>query len=143
MHPKSSTSQLPTAQVARIIHLALMSGVTLFAVIAWFAPGAIPAPGSSLRTILPVVAVLGFLAAQLLSRRLPARHPGETDDAWWARAMPGAIMSWALVEAACLVACVTVFLSHDWMGLVWVGVGLLMFILMSPGRLRDSARSDP
>jgi hypothetical protein len=141
MHPKSSTSQLPSAQVARIIHLALMAGVTLFAVVAWFAPGAVPAPASGLRTILPVVAILGFLGASLLRRRLPARHPGETDDAWWKRALPGAIMSWAVVEAACLVACVTVFLSHDWMGLVWVGIGLLMFTLLSPGRLSDSARS--
>ncbi|HET8762608.1 MAG TPA: hypothetical protein VFM12_04290 [Gemmatimonadales bacterium] len=143
MHPKSSTSQLPPAQVVRMIHLALMSGVTLFAVVAWFAPGAIPAAASTLRTILPGVAILGFLAAHLLRRRLPARHPGETDDAWWQRAMPGAIMSWALLEAACLVACVTIFLSHDWMGLVWVGLGLLMFILLSPGRLSDSARSAP
>jgi hypothetical protein len=143
MHPKRSTSQLPPTQAARLIHVALMSGVTLFAVVAWFAPGKAPAPASGLRTILPVVAILGFLAAHLLRRRLPARHPGETDDAWWARAMPGAIMSWALVEAACLVACVTVFLSHDWMGLVWVAIGLLMFILLSPGRLRDSARSAP
>jgi hypothetical protein len=141
MHQKRKTSQLPSAQVARIVHLALMSGVTLFAVVAWLAPGPIPAPASGLRTILPVVAILGFLGANLLRRRLPARHPGETDDAWWQRAMPSAIMSWALVEAACLVACVTVFLSHDWMGLLWVGIGLLMFTLLSPGRLRDSVRS--
>jgi hypothetical protein len=39
------------------------------------------------------------------------------------------------------VACVTVFLSHDWMGLIWVGIGQLMFTLLSPGRLSDSARS--
>ncbi len=143
MHQNGSTSQLPPARTARLIHLALMSGVTLFAVVAWFAPGEIPAPSSVLRTILPFVAVLGFLGAHLLRRRLPARRPGETDDRWWPRAMPGAIMSWALVEASCLVACVTVFLSHDWMALVWVGLGLLMFILLSPGRLADSARSAP
>jgi hypothetical protein len=137
MHPNTQSGQPGQSRVARLIHGALLSGVTVFALVAWLAPGRPPAPDSRLRYALPLVALCGFVGAHLLARRLPARTPGETEDGWWLRALPSAIMSWAIVEVVCLIACVTIFLTHDWTGLLWAGVGLVMFLLLSPRRLRD------
>lgn len=143
MHQKSPGGQPPPAQIARIIHLALIGGVVLFAAVGWLAPGAPPAPDFSLRLLLGPITVAGIAVAWYLRRWLPARHPGETADLWWAAALPKAMAAWALLEATCLVACVTIFLTRDPVALLCLAAGLLIFTLQSPGRLYDSARSMP
>lgn len=141
MHPKSSSGQLPPARMARIIHAGLIGCVAMGAALTWLAPGAPPAPDFPLRRLLGPAMAIGFVVAVYLRRWLPARRPGETADAWWSVALPKAIAAWVLLEATCLVGCVTLFLTGDPMALVWIAVGLLIFILMSPGRLRNSVRS--
>lgn len=141
MHQKSSNGQLPPSRIARLIHAALIGCVTLCAALAWVAPGAPPAPDFPLRRLLGPAMAIGFVVAVYLRRWLPARRPDETADAWWGVALPKAIAAWMLIEATCLVGCVTLFLTGDPTALIWIAVGLLIFILMSPGRLRDSARS--
>ncbi len=143
MHLKRSEGQLAPAKTARLVHLALIGGVVLFAAVAWVVPTAATTPDAVLRTVLPAAALIGLSGALLFRRRLPASSPDETDDSWWVRAMPVAMVSWVMVEAVCLLASVTVFLAHDPMGLLWTGVGLGGFLLLSPGRLRESARSAP
>jgi len=140
--PSNPPSGQPSAaQIARLIHTALTGGVALFAAAAWFAPGPPPNPDFALRQLVGPVIVVGVVVAVYLRRWLPALDTGMSADAWWAAALPKAIAIWALVEAACLVGCVTVFLTHDRMAMIWIAVGLLAFTLLSPGRLLGSARS--
>jgi len=123
----------------KIIHGALMMGVTLFLLVtAWVQRVSPPAPRPVSGQFLTYVG-LGILAAGLLALRLlpgpdPAPAPGQTPDQWWMTSRGRLIVRWAVVEGGCLVNAVFWFISRDRVSLVAALAGLAILLALRPSR---------
>ncbi|MGH7579610.1 MAG: hypothetical protein ACREM9_05520 [Gemmatimonadales bacterium] len=126
---------------ARIIHAALVSGILLFCVAAWYLGRSSPVPSEALpdRRVLYVALVLVsatlFGAAIFTARRLPHPAPGTSQDDWWRMNLGRAVTIWALVEAPTLLGLVTYTLTDDFRTLLATLTGLLLFGNFRPSRL--------
>ncbi|MGH7516202.1 MAG: hypothetical protein ACREOC_01850 [Gemmatimonadales bacterium] len=133
--------QPSAAASARIIHLALLSGVVLasgglLAVRATGRTGLAPAPPALLPALI-VVALTTVTAALFLKARIPARGSGTSDDAWWAANLRRAIPVWALLESAALAGAVFYFIGVGQAGLIVAAAALALLVANGPGRLID------
>jgi hypothetical protein len=126
---------------ARIIHGALVSGVLLFWIVAWYVGRASPVPADALpdRRVLYislfVVSAVLFGAAMFTANRLSQPTPGASQDEWWRVNLGKAIVIWALVEAPALLGLVAYTLTHDFRALIATFTGLLFFGNYRPSRL--------
>lgn len=103
---------------ARVIHVALMSGVALTFVVLALLVGLAPvALQGQARTIVRVAGygllVVDFVMAKVVRDRIqPARH-GMSPGDWWADNLQSAVVLWAVLEGAGLAAIVLGFVGGD------------------------------
>jgi hypothetical protein len=123
----------------KIIHGALMMGVTLFLLVtAWvhrvspLAP--LPVSGQFLTYVGLGILAAGLLALRLLPGPDPAPAPGQTPDQWWMTSRGRLIVRWAVVEGGCLVNAVFWFISRDRVSLVAALAGLAILLALRPSR---------
>jgi hypothetical protein len=137
----------PTAPVspgisARIIHAALVLGIVLFWVIAWYVGANTSMPVSAvpnrpaLYVGLTAVSAVLFGAAMYNAGRL-THASGISQDEWWRTNLGRAIKIWALVEAPAILGTVAYFLTHDFRTFLAPFVGLLLFVNYRPSRLAE------
>ncbi len=128
---------------ARIIHAALVLGVVMFWLVAWFLgqSSAMPVYALPDRRVLYVALVLVsavlFGAAMFRASRLGRVTPGTSQDEWWRANLGKAIVVWALVEAPALLGLVAYTFTHDFRVLIATLTGLLFFGAYRPSRLID------
>jgi hypothetical protein len=126
---------------ARIIHAALVVGVLMFCVVAWYLGRASPVPVYALpdRRVLYialfVVSAIFFGAAMFTVGRLGPAVPRTSQDEWWRVNLGKAVVVWALVEAPALLGLVAYVLTRDFRALIATLAGLLLFGNYRPSRL--------
>ncbi len=129
----------PPAKTVRLVHAAMVFGVLLFAVVSHFVLR--PSMASSgdlppfmLRALLGVA--FGACALSLVLRpRIPRRASDESADLYWTRAARPALITWAPLEGASLVA---VFLYARTGALITIAVAalaVLLFVALNPAYL--------
>ena len=128
---------------ARIIHAALVLGVTLFLGAALYVGSNSPVTASALpdRRVLYlglfVVSAVLFGGAMYTAARLTPPGPGVSQNDWWTANLNRAIGIWALVEAPAILGMLAYFLTHDFRTLIAPFVGLLLFVNYRPRRLAE------
>ena len=126
---------------ARIIHAALVLGVLMFCLVAWYLGRASVMPVYALpdRRVLYIalflVSATLFGAAVFTASRLARPSPGMSQDEWWRVNLGKAVVIWALVEAPTLLGLVAYSLTHDFRALLATLTGLLLFGNYRPSRL--------
>ena len=126
---------------ARIIHAALVLGVLMFCLVAWYLGRASTMPVYALpdRRVLYIalflVSAILFGAAMFTASRLGRPAPGTSQDEWWRVNLGKAVVIWALVEAPTLLGLVAYTLTHDFRALLATLAGLLLFGNYRPSRL--------
>lgn len=129
---------------ARIIHAALVLGVVLFWVVAWFVGSTTSMPVSAIpdrRMLYVGLAVLSavlFGAAMYTASHLTPANANVSQDEWWRVNLGGAVRIWALVEAPAILGTVAYFMTHDFRALLAPFTGLLLFVNYRPSRLAES-----
>jgi hypothetical protein len=128
------------AITARIIHAALVLGVTLFWAVAWYIGSNSTMPVSALpdRRVLYLglflVSAGLFGAAMYAAGRLSPPGPGTSQDDWWRANLGRVIAVWALVEAPALLGTTAYLLTRDFRTLIAPFTGLLLFVNYRPSR---------
>ena len=126
---------------ARIVHAALMTGVLMFCVVAWYLGRGPAMPVYALpdRRVLYIalflVSAILFGAAMFTASRLGRPAPGTSQDEWWRVNLGKAVVIWALVEAPTLLGLIAYTLTHDFRALIATLTGLLLFGNFRPSRL--------
>jgi hypothetical protein len=126
---------------ARIIHGALMLGVVMFWLVAWFVAGRTALPVDALpdRRVLYIALALVsaglFGGAMFTANRLVPPPRGSSQDEWWRVNLGKAIVIWALAEAPALLGTVVYLLTRDFRVLLATFIGLLLFAAYRPSRL--------
>jgi len=128
---------------ARIIHAALVTGVLMFCLIAWYLGRTPTMPASALpdRRVLYIalflVSAVLFGAAMFTASRLGRPAPGTSQDEWWRVNLGKVVAIWALVEAPTLLGLVAYTFTHDFRALIATLTGLLLFGNYRPSRLTE------
>jgi hypothetical protein len=128
---------------ARIIHAALVTGVVLFWLVAWYVGRNQTEPISTLpdRRVLYIalflVSAVLFGAAMFTAGRLTPPAAAESQDQWWQRNLGKAVTIWALVEAPALLGLIGYLATHDFRTLLATLAGLLLFGNFRPSRLLE------
>ena len=126
---------------ARIIHAALVLGIIMFWLVAWYLgqTSAVPADALPDRRVLYValalVSAVLFGGAMFTAGRLGPIRAGTSQDDWWRANMGKAVLIWSLVEAPSLLGLVAYILTRDFRVLIATFIGLLFFGSYRPGRL--------
>jgi hypothetical protein len=126
---------------ARIIHAALVIGVLMFCLVAWYLGRTSVMPVYALpdRRVLYIalflVSAILFGAAMFTASRLGPPAPGTSQDEWWRINLGKAVTIWALVEAPTLLGLIAYTLTHDFRALIATLTGLLLFGNYRPSRL--------
>jgi hypothetical protein len=126
---------------ARIIHGALMLGVVLFWLVAWFVARQTALPVDALpdRRVLYIALALVsaglFGGAMFTANRLVPPTRGSSQDDWWRANLGKAIVVWALAEAPAILGTVAYLLTRDFRALLATFIGLLFFAAYRPSRL--------
>jgi hypothetical protein len=129
---------------ARIIHAALMLGVVLFYVVAWYVGTKTSMPVSAVpdRRLLYLglflLSAVLFGAAAYTAGRLTPPAAGTSQDDWWQTNLGRAIVVWTLVEAPTLLGTSAYLLTHDFRTLIATFTGLLLFVNYRPSRLAEA-----
>jgi hypothetical protein len=132
---------------ARIIHAALVIGVLMFWLVAWYlghspgVPASVPAEALPDRKVLYValalVSAVLFGGAMFTASRLGPIRAGASQDDWWRTNLGKAIVIWSLVEAPSLLGVVAYLLTRDFRTLIATFIGLLFFGSYRPSRLME------
>jgi hypothetical protein len=128
---------------ARILHAALMLGVILFYVVAWYVGTKTSMPISAVpeRRVLYVglflVSAIVFGAAVYTASRLTPAGAGTSQDDWWRANLGRAIVVWSLIEAPTLLGTVAYLLTHAFRTLIATFAGLLFLVNYRPSRLAE------
>ena len=133
----SSRTTAPTAKSIRLIHAALITGVLLFALVAHFVLrptlAASPQFSPALVRALLGVAVTLCAVSLLLRQRVPRKSTDESADLFWTRANTPAMVTWATIEGASLLA-VFLYGQTSEPGAVGVAaIAVLIFVWINPG----------
>ena len=129
----------PTAKTIRLVHAAMITGVLLFGLVGHFVlrpsmADAADLPAALVRVLLGVS--LGACALSLLLRkRIPRRSTDESADLFWRTAATPALVTWALVEGATLLA-VFLYARTGAQGAIAVAsFAILLFVVLNPAYL--------
>ena len=126
---------------ARIIHAALVLGVVLFWVAAWYVGTHSALPVSALpdRRILYLalffVSAALFGAAAYTASRFTPPAPGTSQDRWWRLNLGRAVLVWALVETPAILGLIAYLLTRDFRAMLAPFAGLFLFVNYRPSRL--------
>jgi hypothetical protein len=126
---------------ARIIHAALVLGIVMFWVVAWWLgrSSAMPVYALPDRRVLYValflVSAVLFGAAMFRANRLGRVAAGTSQDDWWRANLGKAVVIWALAEAPALLGLVAYTFTRDFRVLIATLTGLLLFGAYRPSRL--------
>jgi hypothetical protein len=129
----------PAARTSRIIHASLIGGILLFGFICHFllrpllAPDVILSP--SVVRILLGLSLAVCVTALLLRRRVPRRSTADSSDLFWTSATMPAMVTWALLEGATMLALFVYAATSSAAALAVAGVAVLLFALLNPGYL--------
>lgn len=126
----------PSPQSVRMIHAPMVLGVIMFAIVARFAFVPRVRPGGGLVSLLPVligVSLAGCVLGILLSYRVPRALNGESGQSFWMRAWRNAIISWALLEGAALLAVVVYSQTASRAAIAVAVLIIIVFALLNPG----------
>ena len=127
---------------ARLIHAALVVGVVLFCLVAWFVEAATPSEALPNRRVLyislAVVSAALFGGAAFTANRLTPIGRGSSAEDWWRANLGRAVFIWALVEAPAMLGTIAYLLTHDFRALLAPFIGLLLFANYRPSRLTGS-----
>jgi len=133
------------ARLVRILHLALLVGMTLCGAVLYFvrrmphAPsiGGIPALALAF-AVVPVLLLVVALA--VLRPRVPERPTGQDADAYWSElgSRGASLVLWATIEGAGLVGAVGYYLTGATAPAVAFGLALAALVLFRPGRLEGT-----
>jgi len=123
----------------KILHGALMAGVTLFLLVTEWVHRVTPPARAPVSGELLTYVGLGILAAGLLGLLLlpgpdPVPAPGQNTDQWWMTSQSRLIVRWAVVEGGCLVNAVLWYLSRDRVSLLAAIAGLAILLALRPSR---------
>jgi hypothetical protein len=122
--------------------MALVAGVVLFWMVAWYAKDAAPSVELPDRWMLyvslAVVSATLFGAAAFTANRLVPPARGTSADDWWRANLGRAVFIWALVEAPALFGTVAYLLTRDFRALLAPFIGLLLFAGYRPSRLTEA-----
>jgi hypothetical protein len=133
---------IASSVAARVIHAALVTGVVLFLVIAWYVGDRQTVPADALpdrRLLYLALTLLGagaFGAAMLVASRMVPRRQMSQEE-WWRANLSRAITCWALLEAPTLFGTAIYLLTRDFRTLLATFIGLFLFLQFRPGRLAD------
>ena len=121
----------------RIIHGAMGAGLVLFAIVAHFIlkPNRPPYAGG-LDRLLPMLLGLSLglcVGGILLSMRVPRPLDDETAGAFWRRAAQPALVTWALIEGAGILAVVLYAQTGSTAAIAVAIVAVVIFGLLNPG----------
>jgi len=136
-----SNAPVSPAISARIIHAALVIGVLMFCLVAWYLgrDPAMPAYALPDRRVLYIalflVSAVLFGAAMFTASRLGRPAPGTSQDDWWRVNLGKAVVIWALVETPTLLGLVAYTLTRDFRVLIATLTGVLLFGNYRPSRL--------
>lgn len=124
------------ARTIRLIHAAMVTGVLLFALVSHFIvrPSFADADVLSpiiVRVMLGVALALPALAL-VLRRSIPRRSTDESADLFWTTAASPAILTWAPLEGASLLAIFTYARTSNVAGLWVAAVVVLACIALNP-----------
>ena len=135
----ASQGAAPTAKNIRLIHAAMVTGVLLFAVVGHFVLRPAMAnsgdlPPIMLGTLLGVA--LGACALSLvLRRRVPQRSSDESVNLYWATAATPALLTWAAVEGASLLAIFLYARTGAQATIAVAVIAVLLFVALNPAYL--------
>ena len=127
------------ALVARLIHGSLVVGVVLFTAVSHFimrpSMSAQPLPPLVLAGMLGVSLMASALAVLVLRPRVPQRSADESPNLYWSTAGAPAIVTWAVLEGAALLAVISYMLGASPVALGVAAIAVLGMIALHPGRL--------
>jgi hypothetical protein len=125
--------------MVRLIHLALVTGVILFALISYFvlrqSLGNSHEVSPNLLLILLALAVLACAASLLLLRRIPRRQRDVSADLFWTTAMTPALIMWWPIEMASLLSVLLYALTGSQAAIGIASIAVVLFIIQNPARL--------
>ena len=129
----------PTAKTVRLIHLALVTGVILFALISHFVLRQTMADSievsPNLLQILLAVALLACAASLLLQRRIPRRQRDVSADLFWTTAMAPAMIMWLAIDMASLLSVILYALTGSQAAIGIASIAVILFVIQNPARL--------
>jgi len=133
--------------VARIIHLAIATGLLLFFAVFFYLRDSGAGLGFSgeqtrvWRLAVYALLVITIVAVFYLRARMPARTLEMSSEVWWTANLPRAVVAWALTEGGGLVAVFVGWLmgSLDLM-VLGVALGLGLLFISRPARLEGEHR---
>jgi hypothetical protein len=111
------------------------AGVILFAIVAHFVLLPKASGSGNLASITPVLLALslaGCVASIFLSTRVPRPASAEPADSFWQRAGQPALIVWALLEGAALLALVLYSHTGSRAAIATAAVAVFVFVLLNP-----------
>lgn len=140
MEPPRMT--LPNARGMRILHAALTAGLTLGAIVFFIVRRVSPVPALAQAQVLSLALTVAAISAivvafTVLRPRFPARASEQTADVYWgdAAVRMSALVLWAVVEGAGLIAAVGYLLTGATPPLVALVLAILTLASLRPERL--------
>ena len=125
----------PSPQFARRIHRAMVTGLILFVIVCQFLLVTSPMGEWGLAPLAPLllgVSLASCIAGILVSYRMPRVSNGESMQEYWLKAAPKAIIPWALLEGAALLAIVVYWRTGSRAAIAVAVVVIVIFALLNP-----------
>jgi O-antigen ligase len=124
------------SRTARIVHAAMIAGLILFGIVAHFIMLPKNPPTGGLDRLLPIfigLSLLGCALSVVFSQLVPRPTDDESDDDFWRRANPRAMIAWALAEGSALLAIVVYSLTGSWAIISVAILAVVVLGLLNPG----------
>ena len=127
------------AKIVRLLHGAMVTGMVLFALVAHFLVLPTRTPADTFSPLFVRVALgiaLGACALSfVLRQRVPRRSMDESADLFWTTARTPAMITWAALEGASILAIVTYMLSGATEAFAVAAIIMISFAAMTPAFL--------
>jgi len=143
----SSTNNIPDPhRAARVLHLALMSGLAVISAVFFIlgATGVAPfikdAEGVAIiGYVLAGVSLIPLIIGMLVLRpRVPTRASGQSDTEYWQGALGPAMLVWTLAEAGGIMSAVGALITGLWAPIVVVVAALACMAMVRPSYFENA-----
>ena len=125
----------PSPQVARKIHRAMVIGLILFVIVCHFLLVTKANGAWGLAPLAPLLlglSIASCVAGILVSYRMPRLLNGESMQEYWLKAFSKALIPWALLEGAALLAIVVYWRTGSRAAIAVGVVVIVIFALLNP-----------